>query len=212
MYKHKYGRSEANAITNFCFLTKDTNLNISDRLPEEYFPEIESRHPGALASQWIPMDRNLWKIENYRGFLEARKGLLAEEMNQRLEELLHGDTHWLDSFAATVPTTVAIMGGIGSEAEEETLKALNTWMTDQGLPGGEIAHDFADPDTREQKAVFDLAWPSGVQEGLSQPVAVLLNEAAETMAIASQAGFRCFTSVADFKQYVEREILGVAVA
>ena len=212
LYKHKYGRSEANAITNFCFLTKDTNLNISDRLPEEYFPEIESRHPGALASQWIPMDRNLWRIENYRSFLEARKELLAEEMNQRLEDLLHGDTHWLDSFAATVPTTVAIMGGIGSEAEDETLKALNTWMADQGLPGGEIAYDFADPDTREQKAVFDLAWPSGIQEGLSQPVAVLLNEAVETMAIASQAGFRCFTSVAHFKQYVEREILGVAVA
>lgn len=212
LYKHKYGRSEANAITNFCFLTKDTNLNISDRLPEEYFPEIESRHPGALASQWIPMDRNLWKIENYRGFLEARKELLAEEMNQRLEELLHGDTHWLDSFAATVPTTVAIMGGIISEAEEEELKALNTWMADQGLPGGEIAYDFADPDTREQKAVFDLAWPSGIQEELSQPVAVLLNETTETMAIASQAGFRCFTSVADFKQYVEREIMGVAVA
>jgi hypothetical protein len=212
LYKHEYGRSEANAITNFCFLTKNTNLNISNRLPEEYFPQIESRHPGALASQWIPMDRNLWKIENYRGFLEARKELLAQEMNQRLEELLHGDTHWMDSFAATIPTTVAIMGGIGSEAEEETLKALSTWMTDQGLPSGEIAYDFVDPDTREQKAVFDLAWPSGIQEGLSQPVAVLLNEAAETMAIASQAGFRCFTSVAAFKQYVEREIMGVAVA
>lgn len=211
LYEHKYGRSEANAITNFCFLTKDTNLSISDRLPEEYFPEIESRHPGALASQWIPMDRNLWKIESYRGFLEARKELLAQEMNQRLEELLHGDTHWLDSFAGTIPTTVAIMGGIGSEAEEETLKALNTWMADQGLPCGEIAYDFADPDTREQKAVFDLAWPSGIQEGLSQPVVVLLNEAAETMAIASQAGFRCFTSVTDFRQHVEREILGVVV-
>jgi len=211
-YKHKYGRSEANAIANFCFLTKDTNLTISDRLPEEYFPEIESRHPGALASQWIPMDRNLWKIENFRSFLEARKELLAEEMNRRLEELLHGDTHWLDSFATTVPTTVAIMGGIISEAEEEELEALNTWMVAQGLPGGEIAYDFADPDTREQKAVFDLAWPSGIQEGLSQPVSVLLNETAETLAIASQAGFRCFTSAVAFKQYVEREILGVAVA
>lgn len=212
LYKHKYGRSEANAIANFCFLTKDTNLNISDRLPEEYFPEIDSRHPGALASQWIPMDQNLWKIENYRAFLEARKELLAEEMNQRLEELLHDDTHWLDSFATTVPTTVAVMGGVVSEAEEEELEALNAWVADQGLPGGEIAYDFADPDTREQKAVFDLAWPGGIQQGLTQPVAVLLNETAETLAIASQAGFRCFTSAADFKQYVEREILGVAVA
>jgi hypothetical protein len=158
------------------------------------------------------VDKNLWKIDKYRGFLEARKLLLATEMNQRLEELLHGDTHWLDSFAATVTTMATVIGGITSEAEEEDLEVLNNWVIGKGLPGGEIAYDFADPDTREQKAVFDLAWPSGIQEGLSQPVAVLLNETTAVMAIASQAGFRCFTSVPDFKQYVEREILGVVVA
>ena len=74
LYKRKHKRPEVNALANFCFLTKDTNLNISDRLPEEYFPEIEEDHPGALASQWIPTDPALWKIENFRDFLEARKG------------------------------------------------------------------------------------------------------------------------------------------
>ena len=59
----------------------------------------------------------------------------------------------------------------------------------QGLPRGVLAYDFADPDTGTQKAVFDLAWPSGIQEEFSQPVAVLLNERSETIAIASQAGF-----------------------
>ena len=76
LYKYKYPRADANAIANFCFLTKDTNLNIRDRLPEDYFPKVESNHPGALASQWIPMDPRLWKTENYREFLEARKVLL----------------------------------------------------------------------------------------------------------------------------------------
>ena len=56
LYKRNFKRPEVNALANFCFLTKDTNLSISDRLPEEYFPEIEQAHPGALASQWIPMD------------------------------------------------------------------------------------------------------------------------------------------------------------
>ena len=96
LYKRKYKRPEVNALANFCFLTKDTNLDISDRLPEEYFPEVEEAHPGALASQWIPTDPALWKIENYRDFLEARKALLAAEANRRMEELLHGDTRWLD--------------------------------------------------------------------------------------------------------------------
>ena len=91
LYKRKLARPEVNALGNFCFLTKDTNLDISDRLPEEYFPEIERTHPGALASQWIPMDPALWKIENFRQFLEARKSLLAAEVNKRMEELLHGE-------------------------------------------------------------------------------------------------------------------------
>jgi len=210
--EHKYNRAEANAVANFCFLTKDTNLDIRDRYPEDYFPEIERNHPGALASQWIPMDPELWKIQNYRDFLEARKTLLAEEMNRRLEELLHGETKWLEGPAVTAPVTAAVIGGITSEAEEEELEAANSWIVEQGLPAGEMAFDFADQDTGEQKAVFDLAWPNGIQAELSQPVAVLLNESAEVLALANGAGFRCFTSVADFKQYVEREILGMAIA
>jgi hypothetical protein len=43
----------------------------------------------------------------------------------------------------------------------------------------------------EQRAVFDLAWPA-------------------THALASAAGFRCFTSPAAFRAYVERKILAVA--
>jgi hypothetical protein len=34
---------------------------------------VEEAHPGALASQWIPVDPALWKIQNYRDFLESRK-------------------------------------------------------------------------------------------------------------------------------------------
>ena len=67
----------------------------------------------------------------------------------------------------------------------------------------------ADPATGEQRAVFDLAWPAGIQEELSQPVAVLLNEEPATLALASAAGFRCFTSPSSFRAYVEREILSL---
>lgn len=208
LYKRNYRRAEVNALANFCFLTKDTNLNISDRLPEEYFPEVEKAHPGTLASQWIPMDPALWKIDNFREFLEARKALLAAEVNQRMEELLHGDNRWLAGPAVSAaPAAIPVVGGITSEEEEEQLEGLNDWMEAQGLPRGGLAYDFADPSTGEQKAVFDLAWPNGIQEELSQPVAVLLNEDAETIGFASQAGFRCFTSVAEFQRYVQAEVL-----
>jgi hypothetical protein len=209
LYKRKFKRPEVNALANFCFLTKDTNLSISDRLPEEYFPEIEKAHPGALASQWIPMDPSLWKIENYREFLEARKTLLADEVNRRMKELLHDETGWLEGPAGALPAEVVVDRGIASEAEEEQFQSLNEWMEAQGLPAGQLAYDFADPETGEQRAVFDLAWPSGVQEELSQPVAILLNEGSEILAIASQAGYRCFTAVEEFKHYVLHEILVV---
>ena len=213
LYKHDYRRAEVNALANFCFLTKDTNLNISDRRPEDYFPEIEAKHPGALASQWIPMDAELWKIERYLDFLEARKELLATEANKRFAELLHGDTQWLaGSSAAPAETLVTGIGGIASEFEEQELEALNAWVQEQGLPGGQMSFDYADPETGAQKAVFDLVWNDGLQPGLTEPVAVLLNETSEVLALASAAGFRVFTTTADFRAYVENDILNLEAA
>lgn len=205
--KLDYGRVEINALANFCFLTKDTNLDIRDRLPEVYFEEVEKNHPGALASQWIPMDKKLWKVKNFRDFLEARKELLAAEVNSRMEELLHGDTRWLEGPSAAVSTSTAIGSGITSAEEEQQLEVLNVWMESQGLPRGLMAYDFTDPETGEQKAVFDLAWPNGIQEELSQPVAILMDESAEVLALANQAGFRSFTNEKEFRKYVQKEIL-----
>ena len=211
LYKRKYRRPDVNALANFCFLTKDTNLQISDRLPEEYFPEVEANHPGALASQWIPSDPELWKVENYIDFLAARRELLAAETNRRMEDLLHGDNRWLEGAARPeqelVP--VAIPGGITSEDEDGELKAINEWVEAQGLPRGQMAFDYTDLETGEQLAVFDLAWPDGVQQELSQPVAVLLYEDGAALAIAAAAGYRCFTRKQNFLDYLANEIIPV---
>ena len=98
-------------------------------------------------------------------------------------------------------------GGITTEEEEQELEAINAWIEGEGLPRGELSWGYADPESGRQRAVFDLAWPMGVQEELSQPVAVLLNEDSDTLAIASAAGFRCFTDAKAFKRYVRREVL-----
>jgi hypothetical protein len=206
LYKRGEKKTFANALANFCFLTKSTNINISDRLPEAYFPEIEAAHPGALASQWIPQDPALWKIERFHDFLEARKILLAAEINQIMEKLLHGDNHWLIT-PTTQPSLVAKPSvEISIEEEETQLAALNEWLASEKLPCGVIGYDFSDPHTGEQIAVFDIAWPNGLQESFTQPIAILLNESSETIAIASQAGFQCFTNTQDFKNHVQREI------
>ena len=53
-HKNKYSRSEVNAVANYCFLTKSANLGIRDRPPEEYFADVERRHPGAFGFAMDP--------------------------------------------------------------------------------------------------------------------------------------------------------------
>ncbi|MDZ7697756.1 MAG: DUF262 domain-containing protein [Deltaproteobacteria bacterium] len=122
LYKRGYKKPEVNALANFCFLTKETNLNISNHLPQEYFPKIEEKHPGALASQWIPTNPELWKIENYYAFLEGRKALLAQEANRRLSELLHGDDAWLEGPVLTVQEATSVLGGISGRKKRKSWK------------------------------------------------------------------------------------------
>ncbi|MGH8904306.1 MAG: hypothetical protein ACRDYA_22135 [Egibacteraceae bacterium] len=90
LYEREYSRPEVNAVANFCFLTQGTNLDIGRRAPEEYLPEVIAAQPGALESQWIPMNPDLWGVERYREFLAVRRALLADAANAFLDDLLHG--------------------------------------------------------------------------------------------------------------------------
>ena len=216
LYKHGYARAQVNAVANFCFQTKDTNLAIGAKRPEDYFPEVEAKHPGALASQWIPMDPALWRLENYPAFLEARKALLADAANAFLDELAHGSVlHDAEGASPEVSlddsnaegASPKVPGGVESQEEEEALLALNDWVEAIGLPTGVYLHEVVDGETGRALALFDLAWPNGLQEGLTQPVAVLLNEGRATLEVASARGYRSFTQVEEFKRYVQSEVL-----
>ena len=55
--------------------------------------------------------------------------------------------------------------------KRKELTEVNLWMEEQKLPKGILSFDFTDMESGEQKAIFDLAWPEGIQKGLSQPVA-----------------------------------------
>ncbi|MBD2465970.1 DUF262 domain-containing protein [Oscillatoria sp. FACHB-1407] len=210
LYRHGYSRAEVNAIANFTFLTKDTNLKVSNRDPVEYFAAYEAKHPGTIASHWIPMDPELWKYENYRDFLAARRELLAQAANSFLDSLYSGIIPEPEVTTSVLERQiVAIPGGIASEAEDQALQACNTWVAEQGLPEGELMYELVNPDTGEAIAVLDLAWTNGLQEGLSQPVALLIDEDPALEQIVNQAGYRFFTDIDSFKQYVQREVLAL---
>lgn len=218
LYKHDYSRAEVNALANFTFLTQDTNLQISDRTPAEYFEEIEAKHPGALASHWIPQERALWHEERYPDFLAARQVLLAEAANEFLRDLagdIHDASAGVGDAASEAPVAVAAapsaLGAIATEEEEQLLLDAASWVVGRGLPEGELLYEVADEESGEPLVVLDLAWPDGLQPGLSPPVALLLGEGPETLTAAQAAGFRYFTDPARFREYVREEILAEAM-
>jgi hypothetical protein len=171
-------------------------------------PRFAHKQPGALESHWIPMDPNLWKIENYPAFLAVRRELLAQAANDFLDDLL-GGTVASEEIAAPVlehPTEAAAR--IESD-EDRAIRDLNEWLVSQGMPPGEFNYELIDADTGVLIATCDLAWPSGIQEGYSQPVALLLDREPESVEAANRAGYRYFTELADLRHYIESEVLAL---
>ena len=208
LYQHGYDKTSVNAIANLTFLTQETNLLVSDRDPADYLAEFECKQPGVVASHWIPMDRSLWQVENYHDFLAARRELVAQAANTFLESLLDGSAPEPETAPPVLERMQAIVpGSVESEEEERLIQACNAWVAQQGLAEGEYLYELADPSTGEPLAVLDLAWPNGLQEGYSQPVALLIDEGRETEEAANRAGYRYFTDVDAFRAYVQHEIL-----
>ncbi len=214
LYKHGgFSRPEVNSLGNFMFLTQDTNLKIGDRNPTEYLAHYEAKHPGILASQWIPTDPELWRYENYRAFLAERRRLLAEAANAFLDSLYAGELPETVAPTATLVPLSAAAVSVPDPGDEETLLlTCNEWVVAQGLPEGEFYVELLDPETLQPSAILDLVWQDGLQPGFSQPAALLLNEEPEVEEATNQAGYRFFTDIETFKRYVGSEILATRQA
>ncbi len=211
LYKHEYSRPEVNALSNFTFLTKDTNIQISNMLPEDYLPLVQERQPNALLTHWIPDDPDLWKMENYPSFIEERRKLLAKAANDILDNLFASNlegpivtSKFDDSSTHFHPQRPSVEEYL--DDEEEALLEVVIWMEEHGLDCGELDFELTD-DTDTLLATVDLAWPEGIQIGLTEPVALLLNEPPEVWQAVSQAGYIYFTDIAAFKEYVESKHL-----
>ena len=230
LYEAEYTKPHVNALGNLCFLTAECNKWIGAACPAErspyvrgkhdpdlrriglegYFAFVREKNPGVLESQWIPMDEDLWRVKNYPAFLEARRSLLADAANLHLAALYPGHAEILDAVDEPLRVTVppASRPHFSSADEELILEELQDWMSGRGLAPGEFGYELRDAATEQAVAIIDLAWPNGLPEGRGRPVALLLNESAETYRAVSQAGFDCHTSVEAFKEYVDGQIVG----
>jgi hypothetical protein len=210
LYAARVRKRDVNAIANFTFLTQETNLEVSGRDPAEYLPHYAELNPGSIESHWIPADPKLWHVSRYQEFLAERRKLLAAAANDFLKKLVAGSVPDpipnLDSTDVLGKITAYVPGGIDDDDEEERLERLNRWAIKRGLPEGMLSYELTD-DRGRQLAVLDLAWPDGVQPGLTQPVCVLIDEDNDVEDAASLAGFRCFSSPNAYRKYIKDEIL-----
>jgi hypothetical protein len=208
LYAAGYSRPDVNAIANFTFLTKECNLLISDGDPAEYLPRVAMDQPGVLESHWIPMDSSLWRVERYQDFLAERRKLLAQAANTFLQSLVAGQVPEEAMSPSVLDRRVTVApGGHGSEDEERIIRECNDWVVSRGLPEGELLYELLDPETGQPVAMLDLAWPAGMQEGLSRPVALLIDEGHEVEEAVNRLGYLYFTDIDAFKDYVRHEIL-----
>ena len=210
--KYAYDRRQVNALANFTFLTQPCNLEVSNKRPSEYIPHYEQLHPGVVASHWMPMDPALWELDRYPDFLKARRELLAVAANEFLDSLREGSLQEIDVAATVSDADDAGHSLLASQEEDEILLETNIWVTEQALPEGEFSFEIVDELTGDLLATLDLAWPDGLQQGLSQPVALLIDEDAQVETIASQHGFSCFTDVESLKKHVTTQVLALEEA
>ncbi|MBP8017163.1 DUF262 domain-containing protein [Candidatus Gracilibacteria bacterium] len=93
LYENEYNSENhidkklVNEIANRAFITRDTNFEILNKLPNIYLDEIQKKYPTAIEKQFIPLDKNLWNISNYKDFLKARRKIIAQEINNFLNEI-----------------------------------------------------------------------------------------------------------------------------
>ena len=115
----------AQELTNRAILTQLANRTKSDTSASDYLTSVREKSPKALALQCIPEDPDLWQLENYEQFLEARRRMLADGLNQFFEGITFTD----EQAGETVSLEEMILEGENDGLE---LKSSLRWDFAQG--------------------------------------------------------------------------------
>ncbi len=81
-----YPDNQINDIRNIAIVSRKANRKISAMEPEKYF-QSEIGDIQRLYSQFVPQDKELWKVENYLKFLEKREESILNSLNKVILEL-----------------------------------------------------------------------------------------------------------------------------
>jgi hypothetical protein len=202
LYEHDYRRPQVNAIANFCFLSQQTNLKISNRNPAKYLAEVGETQPGALESQWIPTDPELWELENYPAFLQARRQHLSAAANALLERLLQTAVEPVEPGPGPEPMAPEAATILPPEVDDD-VQALTVWLESLGYVAPERDYVVTDPVDGTELTMVDAAWPTGIAGGYTQPIALLLEPDADAEAVLGEAGYRFFVRVEHLREWID---------
>ena len=195
LYSAGKTKSMVNALANYAFLTQQTNLDISDQKPEDYFPIYMEKCPGAIESHCVPTASHLLTIDAYDAFLEERRKLLAKSANAILEDL------WKGKLAQPSTPMTKMSVTEPKDNEEAVIEELVSWLKNEGFAPG-IKDYSAVIGYAGTPIIIDVAWPDGLQEGFTEPVALMINEEPGDIYRVNAVGYRVFTRADDLKNYV----------
>ena len=83
----KYPTKEINDIANLSFISGRTNRKIYNKEPSIYFKEIIDEHGTELFdAQCVPIDDEILTIDNYSQFIEKRRNLISNKLNQYIKD------------------------------------------------------------------------------------------------------------------------------
>jgi hypothetical protein len=92
----RFEKSEINEMANMAFVSGGNNRRMSSSPAEQTLKEVvEQQGEKALIDHCVPLDPELWKVENYRQFLEYRRAQLAHVINEFINND-HGRTVAID--------------------------------------------------------------------------------------------------------------------
>lgn len=77
----------AQEITNRAILTAVANRTKAAQYADGYLKEVNEKFPNGLALQCIPDNASLWKLDNFEQFLQTRRMILADELNEYLQNI-----------------------------------------------------------------------------------------------------------------------------
>jgi hypothetical protein len=75
-------RKSINDLANLTFIGGKTNRNISNKLPSEYLLDILTKRGSIIYNHnYIPSDKGLWELNRFEEFLNARRKIIVDEIN-----------------------------------------------------------------------------------------------------------------------------------